>query len=178
MHRTLMTNDDRPQIIDALLTPIIMMGHGACHSLVPLSRRPILRLYIEMTISLLNYLTYKTKNRWRSVDAQCQNGAGSVRHVLLPIKPTDTAFLNGLNRLPCRLPMTQDQILLTLRWCSFCHGHIHNMLSFHWANLSLMVFWQPLYRLHVLSPSSIDCSLIIHINISFKIYFKVSANCR
>jgi len=46
------------------------------------------------------------------------------------------------------------------------------------CNISLMVFWQPLYHLHILSSSSKHCSLIIHINISFKIYFKVSVNCR
>jgi len=47
-----------------------------------------------------------------------------------------------------------------------------------WCNISLMVFWQPLYRLHILSPSSKHCSLRIVINISFKIYFKVSTNCK
>jgi len=47
-----------------------------------------------------------------------------------------------------------------------------------WYSISVMVFWQPLYRLHVLSPSSLHCSLIIHINIFFKIYFKVSTDCR
>ena len=47
-----------------------------------------------------------------------------------------------------------------------------------WDSGSLMVFWQPIYCLHVLSRSSLQCSLIICQNTSFKIHFKVSANCR
>ena len=46
----------------------------------------------------------------------------------------------------------------------------------HW--ISVIVFWQPFYCFHLHSPLSLHCSLIIHINISFKIYFKVPANCR
>jgi len=48
---------------------------------------------------------------------------------------------------------------------------------FIWYNMHFMEFWHLFYRLHVLSPLSLHCSLIIHINISFKIYFKVSTNC-
>jgi len=47
-----------------------------------------------------------------------------------------------------------------------------------WHSVLLLVFWQPLYHLHVLSPSSLHCSLIIHIDISCTLYIKVSANCR
>ena len=39
-----------------------------------------------------------------------------------------------------------------------------------------MVFWQLFYHLHVLFPLSLHCSLLMHINISCKIYIKVSAN--
>ena len=47
-----------------------------------------------------------------------------------------------------------------------------------WHSVSFTVFWQPVYRLHVLSPLSLHCTLMIHMNISFKIYVKVSMNCR
>jgi len=46
-----------------------------------------------------------------------------------------------------------------------------------WYIKSLVMFWQPCYRLHVLSPLSQHCSLIIHMNISLKFYFKLSPNC-
>jgi len=49
---------------------------------------------------------------------------------------------------------------------------------FTWQNISSMVFWQPFYCLHVLSALSLHCSLIIHINRSFKSYYIVSGNCR
>jgi len=133
MHCTLITNNERPKIVDAPLMPISMKGHRACHPPFSLYSRPIVWLYIGTTISLLNYLTYKTKNRWCSVDAQFQNGAGSVLLTLLPIMPANTAFMNGLNQSPCRLPMMQDQKILMLRWCSLWHGHIHNMASFNLA---------------------------------------------
>jgi len=133
MHLALITNNERPKIVDAPLTPIFMNGHGVCHRPFFLSRLPILWIYIERTRLLLNYPTYKTKNHWCSVDAQFQNGAGSVRLALLPVKPTNTAFMNSLNQSSCRLPMMQDQKLLTLRWRSFCHGRIHNMLSLNLA---------------------------------------------
>jgi len=46
-----------------------------------------------------------------------------------------------------------------------------------WHRRSVMVFWQPFYLFHLLSSLSLHCSLIIHTNIFFKIYFKVSADC-
>jgi len=85
--------------------------------------------FIGSTILLLTYPTYKTKNRWRSIETQFQNGAGSVRRALLPMKPVNTAVMNGLSRSPSRLPRMQDQISLTLCSCSFCPGSIHNILS-------------------------------------------------
>ena len=61
----------RPKIIDALLTLICKMGHGACCFHFCLWRWPILWLCITMTKSLVNYLTEKTKNHWHSIDAHC-----------------------------------------------------------------------------------------------------------
>jgi len=133
MHCGLITNDERPKIFDAPLMPIFIKGHRACRWPFSLKRRPILWLYIGTTISLLNYPTYKTKNRWRTVDAEFQNGSGSVSLAPLPIKPANTTSMNNLNQLSCRLPMIQDWEQLTLGWLSFCHGIIHNMLLFNLA---------------------------------------------
>jgi len=47
-----------------------------------------------------------------------------------------------------------------------------------WHRTSISVFWQSFYPLHVCFHWSLHCSLIVHINIFFKIYFKLSANCR
>jgi len=119
MHRTLINHDQRPKIVDGLLTPIFMMGQGTFLYLLSQWRRPILWLCIVRTKSLLNYLTYKTKNRWHSVDAHFQNGAGRLCLPLLPKNPANTPFMNGGNRSPLRLPMMQYQNLLTLCWRSY-----------------------------------------------------------
>jgi len=128
-----MTNDERQKIVHALLTPIFMMGQRMWLYLSCQYRQPILWLCIVTTKLLLNYLTYKTKNCWHSIDAHIQNGAGRVWLSLVPKKPANTTFMNGHNRLPRRLPMMQDVRSLTLCWHSFCHGPIHNMLSFNLA---------------------------------------------
>jgi len=131
MHRGLIAHAERPKIVDALLMHISMDGHGTCSYLFSLYWRPILWLYIGTTISLLDYLTYRMKIHWRSVDAHIQNGAGSMWPALLPMKPVNPESMNHLNRSPHRLPMMQDQKLLPLRWRSFCNACIHNMLSFN-----------------------------------------------
>jgi len=72
-----------------------------------------------MTKSLINYLTYKTKNHWHHVDTDFQNGAGSVSLSLLPIMEAYTSFMNVCNQSPLRLPKMQHQRFLTLCWLSF-----------------------------------------------------------
>jgi len=134
MHHTLITNGERAKIVDAPLMPILIQGHGACCYLFSVSSRPILWLYIGTTISLWNYPTYKTKNRWCSVDTQIQNGAGSVRLTPLPIQPVITGFMNGLDWSPRRLPMMQNQRSLKLHGRSFCYGRMLNMVSINLAD--------------------------------------------
>jgi len=70
-------------------------------------------------ICQLDYPRCKTKNRWRSVDAHFQNGAGSVSLSLLHIKAAYTSFMNVCIQLPLRLPKVQDQKSLTRGWLSF-----------------------------------------------------------
>jgi len=58
-------------------------------------------------------------NRWHSVDAHFEDGAGSISLSLLPIKAVNNRFMTMCNLTPPRLPMIHDQQSLTLRWCSF-----------------------------------------------------------
>jgi hypothetical protein len=66
-------------------------------------------------------------------------------------------------------------------WCSI-DAHLATRIS-PWCNNSLWrgtqitAFWQSFYPLHVWFHLSLHCALIVHINISFKIYAIVSANC-
>jgi len=116
--------------VDAPLTFIVRMGQGASYFLFCLRRRPIQRLSITTINSHYINLTYRTQNRWCSVDAHFATGISATCNHLL------------------------------------------------WHRTSITVFWQSFYPLHVCFPLSLHCSLIVHLNISFKIYFKVSANCR
>jgi len=133
MHRALITQDERPKLIDPPLMPIVMMGHRMWLYLFSQWRRPILWLCRVMTKSLLNYLTYKTNSCGRTVDTDIKNGAGSMWLSLLPKKPANTTLTNGRNWSPCRLLTMQDQKLLKLCWPLFCHGCIHNIFSFSLA---------------------------------------------
>jgi hypothetical protein len=67
-------------------------------------------------------------------------------------------------------------------WCSvdahfatgvstLCH---HSL----WHRISITVFWLSFYPHHVCFHFSLHFSLIMHKNISFKLYFIVSTNCR
>jgi len=60
-----------------------------------------------------------TKNCWRSIDAHCQDAAGSVLLSHLPLWAANTWFMTTSNLSPCRLPKIHDQEWLTLRWRSF-----------------------------------------------------------
>jgi len=116
--------------VGAALTLIFIMGQGASYFLFCLKRRRMQWLYITTINSHYINLTYRTKNRWHSIDAHFATGVSAFHNHLL------------------------------------------------WHRTSIIVFWQSFYPLHVCFPLSLHCSLIVHINISFKICCKVSANCR
>ena len=97
------------------------MGQGACRFLFSHYRLPIHRLCITTDKSLFNYMTYKTQNRWRSVDAHFQNGAGSVLLSLLAWKTANTSFMIVCIQSPPRLLIKPDQKSWTRRWLS-CSG--------------------------------------------------------
>ena len=124
------TQDTSPRIVDAPLTLIFMMGQRVYDILICLGRQPILCLRLFATYCPPDYPTYRTKNRWRSVDAHFPDVAGSVSHSLFSIQAANTSFMTICNWLPTRLPKIHDQGSSTLRWRSFCHGCIHHMQSF------------------------------------------------
>jgi len=97
---------------------IFKMGQGAYCILFCLHRLSMLPFCITTTLLLLIYQTNKTWNRWRSVDARCQDGAGSVLLALLPIKDGNTSITCIHYQIVFVLPDLQDQKLLKLRWHS------------------------------------------------------------
>jgi len=75
--------DYRPKILDTPLRLIMKIGQGAFRILFCLYRLPIHGLDITTTKSLVDYMTYLTKNCWRSVDAHfnvlpCQSPLPSI----------------------------------------------------------------------------------------------------
>jgi len=126
----------------------------------------------------LEYQRCKTKNCRRSVEAYFQDGARCVSHSRLPIKAANVLIIYNNDQITVKLPDSQDQKSWTSVDAHFITSISTTCNHFIWHCISLLVFWQPLYHLHVLSPLSLHFSLIIHINISCKIYFKLSTNCR
>jgi len=98
------------------------MGQWPWCSLFCLSKLPIRRLCLTATKSLFNYHTYKTKNRWRSVDAYSHNGAVTVMLMFLPIKAANTSVMPNSKQIAIRLLYLQDKKPCTLRWRSFSGG--------------------------------------------------------
>jgi len=67
----------------------------------------------------MDYPRCTTLNCRCSVDADFQDGAGSVSLLVLPIMHANTSVMTNGNLWPLRLPKMQDQKSFTLRWCSF-----------------------------------------------------------
>jgi hypothetical protein len=102
-------------MVDTPLMIIFLIREEACWLLFGLQRWPILSVCIKMAKSLINYLTYKTKNCRYSVDAQFRNLAGSVSISLLPIKEAFSSLMNLCDESPCRVTMMLSQTMLNLR---------------------------------------------------------------
>jgi len=62
-------HDARPEIVDAPLMLIFMMGQVACHLTFYLLSQPILLLWMDATVQPFDCWMGKTINCWRSVDA-------------------------------------------------------------------------------------------------------------
>jgi len=80
---------------------------------------PTHRLCVFTTKSRFYSPTDRTKNRWRSVDAHFQDGAGSVFLTLLPIKHANTLIMCIHYQVAFLLPDLHDQQSMTLQWRSF-----------------------------------------------------------
>jgi len=114
-----------PKIVDALLTLIFRLGMGPCHFLFCPSRLPICWLWIPQSKWHPNGLTYKIKNRWRSIDAYFQNVAVTVSISLFPIKAAHILVMDKTEQIGFQLTYLQQKISLTLRWRSVseCGGY-------------------------------------------------------
>jgi len=97
---------------------IFRRRRSLCRSLLWERRLPVGWLEIAATRSLFNYHTYKTNNRWVSIDAHFQDGAGSMMLLFLTLKAANTWFMNGCNHSPRRIPKMHSQNSLTLSWRS------------------------------------------------------------
>jgi len=132
---TWITQDQAPIILDTPLTLIFRMGQYLVYewlqrnvTLLCQGRLPLHCLWIPVTRSLFNYRTYKTNNRWCSVDADFQDQWGSLILLFLIRKAGNTSFMNGCNQSAVRLPKMHSQQSLTLRWSSFSEGGSDHVL--------------------------------------------------
>jgi len=66
---TEVTQNEQPKIVDAPLTLIFRKRQWLYSLHLGQNRLPVCWLWIAPTMSPFNYPTYKTKNRWCSVDA-------------------------------------------------------------------------------------------------------------
>jgi len=76
------------------------------------------------------YTTNMTFNRWCSVDAHFQDGAGSMLRSLLPIQGGNTSIMCIHYQIEFLIPDLQEYTSFRLCWRSFCHGRIRNMEPF------------------------------------------------
>jgi len=83
----------------------------------------------------LDYLWSETLNCWRSVEAHCHDGAGSMSLPLLSLKERNTSVMTIFNQSPLRLPKMQIQTSLKLCWRSFPEwGKEHESPFFHYES--------------------------------------------
>jgi len=82
LHCPVIVQDARPDIVDALLTLISVMGQGACHLPFYLSRQPILPHWMDATQQPSDCWVGTTVNRWRSIDAHLRAHLGDILTVI------------------------------------------------------------------------------------------------
>jgi hypothetical protein len=68
---TLIPQDSKTKIIDTWLILIFTMGHWLYRLLCWQYTKALPRLCLSVTKSLYHFLTYKTKNCWRSTNTHC-----------------------------------------------------------------------------------------------------------
>jgi len=108
------SQDAIAKIYDAAMTLIFRMGLGAhCYCFCPYGQ-PTSDLWRFATNHELGYPRNKTNNRYCSIDAHFQDGAGSMSRMCLPFNVASTSFMDVLNQSPVRLPKIQDRNILSL----------------------------------------------------------------
>ena len=114
------------------LSKLLLSGRLSreCHLLICLERLPTSPWEGSAIKCHIDYPRCETKNRWRSVDADFHDGAGSMSLPLLPINAANTPFITICNQLPLRSPQMQDQKLLTLHERSFPGWHRERVSPF------------------------------------------------
>ena len=98
---------------------ILIMWQLPCRCHFCQYRLPIRWLWITASKSLPKQPTYKTKNRWCSIDAHFQHGAVTMSISPLPIEAADTLIMDNSKQIASQTTYLQDQNSLTLRWRSF-----------------------------------------------------------
>jgi len=84
-----------------------------------------------VTNQKLDFPRFNTKNCWCAVEAHIQNGAGSMSHVVLPLKVANTSFRDNCKQPPLRLPRWNTRN----GWCSV-DAHFQDGAGSVWLLLS------------------------------------------
>jgi len=133
-------------IVDALLTLILRMWHGACCFSFSQWRLSISARWMSTTNRNINYPRCEAKNSWRSIDAHSQDAAGSMLLSHLHIKAANISVRHHSNQVVVQWPCLQNHKSLTLCWCSFqCIVHSTSAVidnSFHY-DLNILVVFLP-----------------------------------
>jgi hypothetical protein len=96
----LINHPARPQIVDAQLTLIFRMWHGAFFFLFWVGIRPIPHVWLFAFNRHLDYPWCMTKNHWWAVDYHVQDWARSVSLLFLVIKAANLSEkVNGVQKL-------------------------------------------------------------------------------
>jgi hypothetical protein len=94
----------------------------------------------------VNYWTYKTTHRWRSIDAHAKNRVVTLLRSLFPKRAANTTVMHNNGKVTGELPYLHDHKLLTLHWRSIdahCNVlYINHLLP---SICVLILIW--LYRL-------------------------------
>jgi len=114
----------RTKIMDTVLMLIFKIAQRACRYWFCIWRQPVPHLWMIGTIRHLGYPRCKATNRWRSIDANFQNGAETVWLSHLAITPANPSVIHNSDLFTFQLPYLRNQELLTLHWRSFyCTVH-------------------------------------------------------
>jgi len=95
------------------------IGQWPWRCLFCLFRLSIRSLCITTTKSHFNFLTYTTKNCWRSVDSHFQDGVTNICCTVVHEKATNISYMNYWQRVPRREPRMASQTWFTLYQRSF-----------------------------------------------------------